>query len=392
MRERKESTLGVHGRQPHPRGAVTTPIHQTSTFQLADAAEVDAVYEGRATGDVYSRYSNPTVASAADRVAALEGAEAGVAVASGMAAITAVVLACVPAGGRVVANEDLYGGTRKLFGFLRERFGITVDTFPSADNVAMRHALRTRADLLFLETPTNPTLRLVDLAAAVEAARGVGVVSAVDSTFASPINSKPHGLGIDLVIHSGTKYLGGHADITAGAVVGRKAHVAKVDAVQSMMGPTLDPHAAFLLERGIKTIALRVKACNANAQRMAEHLATHPAVSKVHYPGLPSHPQYALAKRQMPGGCGGLLSFDLASFDDAKRFLDGLQVVRNAASLGGVESLCSLPLQQSHRGQPQRVLDASGIVPGTVRMALGVEDGDDLVADVDRALAALQKR
>ncbi|MFA5862935.1 MAG: PLP-dependent transferase, partial [Candidatus Thermoplasmatota archaeon] len=261
-----------------------------------------------------------------------------------------------------------------------------------AEPQALRAALRMPTDLCYLETPTNPTLRLVDLKASAEAARAAGVVTVVDSTFASPVNSKPHALGIDIVIHSATKYLGGHGDLTAGVVCGTKALVSKVHDVGKLLGPTLDPHASFLLERGLKTLPLRVKAANENAQTLAEHLARHAAVHAVHYPGLASHPQHALAKRQMPGGYGGVLSFDVATFEQAKKFLDRLRVVRNAASLGGVESLCSLPYQQSHRGQPKDVLARSGITEGTVRLAIGVEDAADLIADVDQALAGLGKR
>lgn len=388
-----EATTGVHGRQRATRGPLTTPIHQTSTFILEDAADVDEVYEGRREGDVYTRYSNPTLASAADRVAALEGAAAGLVVASGMAAISSTVMALVGAGGRVVANEDLYGGTTRLFRELSARFGVRVETFPSDDVEAMRRLLRERTDLLYLETPTNPTLRLVDLAAAAEAARAAGVVAVVDSTFATPINSKPHKhMGIDLVIHSATKYLGGHADILAGAVVGSKEHVKRVDMMSRSLGGTLDPHAAFLLERGLKTCAIRVKTANANAQGIAEYLAGHPAVTKVHYPGLASHPQHELAKRQMPGGYGGVVSFDLSSLAEAKVFLDGLRVIRNAASFGGVESLAMISVQQSHRGLPPELLAKSGITPGTVRLAIGIEDAADLVADVERALASVGKR
>ena len=388
-----ESTLGVHGRRPGKPGPITTPVYQTSTFVLESAAHVDDIYEGRVAGDVYSRYSNPTLASAADRVAALEGAEAGLVVASGMAAISGAVLAFVGAGGRIVANEDLYGGTHRLFQDLSARFGVRLDTFPSADTDALRELLREPADVVYLETPTNPTLRLVDLAAASELARAAGAVSIADSTFASPVNAKPHrDLGVDLVVHSATKFLGGHADITAGAVAGSAAHVKRVDLMARSLGGTLDPHAAFLLERGLKTVALRVNACNANALRLAEHLEAHPAVRKVHYPGLASHPQHALAKRQMPGGFGGVLSFDLAGFDEAKAFLDGVRVIRNAASLGGVESLAMISVQQSHRGLPDALLARSGITRGTVRLSVGVEDIADLLADVDRALAPLVKR
>lgn len=387
-----EATLGVHGRQPRIRGPITTPIHQTSTFALDDADDVDAVYDGRREGHVYTRYTNPTLASAADRIAALEHAEAGLVSASGMAAISATVLTFVPAGGRIVANEDLYGGTLKLFRELAARFRVRVDTFPSAEVATLRAHLQEHADLLYMETPTNPTLRLVDLAEAARAAREAGVVSVADSTFASPINGKPLSFGIDLVLHSATKYLGGHADLTAGALAGRAELVRRIDATQRAFGGVLDPHAAFLLERGLKTLAMRVRTANANAQRVAEHLAAHPVVRKVHYPGLPSHPQHALAKRQMPGGSGGVVSFDLAGLEEARRFLDALRIIRNAASLGGVESLAMISVQQSHRGLPPDVLARCGITPGTVRLALGVEDADDLVADVDRALGKVEKQ
>lgn len=381
-----ERTRSVHGPRPHERGSLATPIHQTSTFSLGSAQEVDDAYEGRVQADVYTRYSNPSLASVAERLAELESAEAACVSASGMAAISGTLLAFVGAGGRVVATQDLYGGTRRLLDELAARFRVRVDFVDGRDPGAIEAALRTPADLLVLETPTNPTLRLVDLAGAARLARAAGVVSAVDSTFATPVNTRPHELGVDLVIHSATKYLGGHSDLMAGVVCGAAGHVARVAAIQRLLGPVLDPQAAFLLERGLKTLPLRVRAANANAQRVAEALEAHPVVQRVHYPGLASHPQHDLARRQMRG-FGGVLGFDLASFAQAKRFLDALRVVRNAASLGGVESLCSLPLQQSHRSQPEAVLAANGIVPGTVRLALGVEDAEDLVADVSQALA-----
>ena len=369
-----------------------TPIHQTSTFVLESAGDVDDVYEGRRAADVYTRYSNPSLRSVESRLAALERTESALVLGSGMAAITTALLAHVRAGGRIVATEDLYGGTLNVFRQLQERFGVRIDYVATTDPEALRAALRAPADVVYLETPTNPTLRLVDLEASAEIARAAGVVSMVDSTFATPVNTRPHELGVDLVLHSATKYLGGHSDLSAGAVCGAKEAIARVVPMHRLVGAVLDPHAAFLLERGLRTLPLRVHAANANAQKVAEHLATHPAVARVHYPGLASHPQHALAKRQMPAGCGGLLSFDLPTFEDAKRFMDGLQVIRNAASLGGVESLVSLPVQQSHRKQPAEVLARSGITPGTVRMAMGIEDPADLIADVERALAGLGKR
>lgn len=391
-RPQGERTTSVHGRDEPRPGSLVMPIHQTSTFVLESAQDVDDVYEGRREADVYTRYSNPSLRSVESRLAALERTESALVLGSGMAAITAAVLANVGAGGRIVATADLYGGTLNLFRQLQERFGVRVEPVPTTEPEALRAALRTPADLVYLETPTNPTLKLVDLQASAEIARAAGVVTMVDSTFASPVNTRPHDLGVDLVLHSATKYLGGHSDLTAGAICGTRDRIARIVPLQRLLGAVLDPHAAFLLERGLRTLPLRVRAANENAQRMAEYLATHPAVARVHYPGLPSHPQHALAKRQMPTGCGGLLSFDLATFEDAKRFMDGLRVVRNAASLGGVESLVSLPVQQSHRRQPAEILASSGITPGTVRMAMGIEDAADLVADVERALAGLGKR
>lgn len=383
-----DRTASVHGPDAPQRGSLTTPIHQTSTFILESAEDVDDIYEGRRAGDVYSRYSNPTVASVERRVAQLEGCAEGLALASGMAAVSMTVLAFVPQGGRIIANADLYGGTLNLFKMLAERQGVRVDHVPTTDPAALRAALREPADLVFLETPTNPTLRLVDLRAAAEAARAAGVVTVCDNTFASPVNCRPHSLGVDLVVEAATKYLGGHADLTAGVVAGSREHVARVRNVAKLLGPTLDPHCAFLVERGLKTLPLRVRANNENAQRVAEALTRNAAVSRVNYPGLPTHPQHALAKAQMPGGYGGVLSFDVASFALAKRFLNNIRLVRNAASLGGVESLCSLPYQQSQRGQPKTKLDASGITEGTIRLAVGVEDADDIIADVEQALAA----
>lgn len=391
-RPQGERTTSVHGHEEPRKGPLVTPIHQTSTFVLADAEDVDAVYEGRSAGDVYTRYSNPSTAAVEAKLAALERTEAALVSASGMAACATTILAHVGAGGRVVATEDLYGGTINLLRVLQQRFGVRVETVPTTDPEALRAALRReRADLVWLETPTNPTLRLVDIKASAEAAREAGVASAVDSTFASPVNTRPHELGVDLVVHSATKYLGGHSDLSAGAVCGTRGSIQRIGALHRLLGPVLDPHAAFLLERGLRTLPLRVQAANENAQAMAEHLSTHPAVRRVNYPGLPAHPQHALARAQMRG-FGGLLSFDLATFEEAKRFVDGLRLVRNAASLGGVESLVSLPVQQSHRRQPPEVLATAGITPGTVRLALGVEDAADLLADVDRALGGLGKR
>jgi len=387
----REATKSVHGDDTGPReGPVTTPIAQTSTFGFLDTQAIDDLYEGRREGHAYSRYSNPTVASAARRVAVLEGGEAGILTASGMGAVTAIVLAHAKAGGRILAVQDTYGGTTALFERILPRFGVRVDRFPTADAKSLERALADGgADLVWLESPTNPTLRLVDLDAVSAIARDAGVPTAIDSTFASPINAKPLAHGIDVVMHSATKYLGGHADLTLGAIVASRKRLAAIEAVARTLGATPDPHAAFLLERGLKTLELRVKRANANAQSLAEWLERHPKVARVHYPGLLSHPQHALARRVMPGGGGGVVSFDLKAGTKAAAvaFADALRLVRNAASLGGVESLVTLPVVQSHRSLSPQQLAASGITPGTVRLACGVEDVGDLRADLDQALA-----
>ncbi|MHB8604974.1 MAG: trans-sulfuration enzyme family protein [Thermoplasmatota archaeon] len=404
-RNRGPSTTAIHGDERGSRaGPTVTPIAQASTFAAESTQAFDDIYEGRRAGYVYSRYANPTCEAVAHKIALLERAEACIVTASGMGAISATVLAFAKAGGRIVSTQDLYGGTASFFANTLARLGVRVDYVPTTDTKAIERALRSepaqrdgaerasvsseRPQLLYLESPTNPTLRLVDLKAAAAAARAAGVPSVVDSTFATPVNSRPHELGIDVVVHSATKYLGGHSDITAGAIVGSHARIAEILPTVKSLGPTLDPFAAFLLERGLKTLAPRVRAANANALALAQFVERQPKVERVHYPGLSSHPQHALARAQMPGGFGGLVSFDVAGGKAAAaRFVDALEIAKNAASLGGVDSLVSLPVVQSHRNWSPERLAASGIAPGTVRFACGIEDTEDLLADVEQALA-----
>lgn len=386
-------TDAVHGsKRGNVEGPIATPVVRASTFTFDAAADIDAAYEGRNDAYIYTRYGNPTVASAAARLAVLEGGEACILTSSGMAAISTAALTFARSGGRILSSSVLYGGTANLFGKVMPRLGIKVEYFAPEDTKGLERLLTEGpADLVYVETPTNPTLKLVDLKAVGGLARTHGVTSMVDSTFASPVNSRPLALGIDVVMHSATKYLGGHCDLTAGALVARKDLITRLHDHQKLLGGSLDADSAYLLERGMKTVHLRVKAANANAQALAERLARHPKVSRVNYPGLASHPQHELAKAQMPGGFGGLLSFDLSpgTKEAGMRFMDALKIVKNAASLGGTESLVMLSVQQSHRNQPDAVLKTAGITPATVRLACGVEDTADLVADVERALAAI---
>ncbi len=383
-----DSTRAVHAPDQEREGPLVQPVVSSSTFLASSQAELDARYEGRSQGLLYTRYGNPTVAHAAAHLAALEGTDGAILCGSGMAAITLVILGLCKAGGRVVASGDLYGGTTRLFRTLLPRLGIAVDRFASDDVAGLGRLLESSADLVYLESPTNPTLRLCPLEEMAALARGRGVPTAVDSTFATPILCKPARLGVDVVLHSATKFLGGHSDLLGGAVCASGAHLATLEATHRMTGALLDPHAAFLLDRGIKTLALRVACASANALHLSHVLGAHEKVTRVHYPGHPSHPQHALARRLLAGGYGGVLSFDLGGGEPAaRRFADALGLVRNAASLGGVESLVTLPVVQSHRGQSEEELARSGISTGTVRLSIGIEDVRDLEADLLQALA-----
>ncbi len=381
-------TTAVHGAARGPRrGPLVEPVALTSTYSAASTQEIDDVYDGRAAGHVYSRYSNPTVDAVAAKLAALEGTDGAVLASSGMAAISLVCLAFAGAGSRIVVQEDVYGGTAAFFRSVAPRLGMRVDSFPTTDARAFEVALDAApTTLAYLESPTNPTLRLPDVAACAAIARARGVITVIDGTFASPVNSRPHALGADVVVHSATKYLGGHSDLMAGVACADEPLLGRLRALHAITGAILDPHAAFLLDRGLKTLHLRVERSNANAMRLARFIEARPDVRRVHYPGLASHPQHDLARRQMPGGFGGVLAFDLASREAAYRFADALRVVRNAASLGSVESLVSLPVVQSHRAWTDEERARRGIAPGTVRLSVGVEDEADLLADVEQAL------
>lgn len=365
-----------------------TPIHQASTFDFESVEAMDAWYEGRVPGFHYTRYGNPTLAAVEARIAALEGAEVAEVTGSGMGAITEAILAFASAGDRIVATEGVYGGTFGLFTKLLPRFGIRTQFVGPEDPEALRAALREPAAIVYVETPSNPTLRLADLDAFAGIARDHGAVTIVDNTVATPLSTRPLEMGCDVVVHSATKAMGGHCDLSAGAIATSRAHMARVTPVHRVLGSVLDPHAAFLLERGLKTLELRNTRMSENALAVATALEADTKVRRVHYPGLASHPQHKLAARQMRAGFGGLLAIELAGRAEAFRFANALRVFHNAASLGGVDSLVSVPVVMSHRGIPDKDLAAMGIGPGTVRLSVGVEPEADLLADVRRALAA----
>ena len=383
-----DSTIAIHAGEEkfHVGGPVGTPISRTSTFAFGSTKEMKRWAEGKSSAYIYTRYGNPTLAIAEQKIAALEGAEAAVVAASGMAAISSALLSVLKTGDELIATRQLYGGSYRLMRDLFPRLGIGVRHVES-DLAGIERLVSPRTKALYIETPTNPTLRLVDLEKAVEFAKEWGLISLIDNTFASPVLQKPIEMGYNLVLHSATKYLAGHSDVIAGAVAGSRLLVDRVRDNVIYLGGSMDPGAAFLLIRGMKTLGVRMKRQCENAMIVAKYLARHPKVAGVHYPGLTSHPDHRLAKRQMKG-FGAMLAFDLkGGLGAARRFCDRVRVFLLAASLGGVESLVVLPIYSSHYRMSQTELRAAGVEPGTVRVSVGLEDAKDLIEDLRQALA-----
>jgi cystathionine gamma-lyase/cystathionine beta-lyase/cystathionine gamma-lyase/homocysteine desulfhydrase len=373
------NTVCIHaGQVPDPStGAIITPIYQTSTY-VQDAL-------GKHKGYEYARTQNPTRAALEANLAAMEGGVAGFAFASGMAA-TGAVMTLLQSGDHVVVTDNTYGGTYRLFERVLRKYQLDFSYVDSSDVQAIAEAIRPATRMLFLETPTNPVLRLTDLAAACEVAHARGVFVVVDNTFASPYVQRPLEFGADLVVHSTTKFLNGHSDSVGGAVVAvRDEHVEWLRFVQNAEGAILGPMDAWLVLRGTKTLPIRMERHNANAQVLAEYLAAHPKVTQVYYPGLPSHPQHALARRQMRG-FGGLISFQLGSLERARTLLDNVRLMALAESLGGVETLISHPASMTHASVPADRRQQIGITDDMVRVSVGIEDVADLQDDLAQAL------
>jgi cystathionine beta-lyase/cystathionine gamma-synthase len=386
VKERGPGTTSVHGGLEAPRGPLTTPIVQTATFAFASSAEMRRYLEGDPELFLYTRFANPTVRELEEALAALEGAEAALALSSGMAAMTTAVLSAARAGDEVLASASLYGGTVRLLADLLPRLGIASRFLNVADLARVGRLAGERSRLLIVESPTNPTLEIVDLAAVCASAHERSLVVVTDNTFATPILQRPLALGADLIMHSLTKALAGHSDLVGGALAGSRERIDAARGTMKVLGGCMDPHAAFLARRGLKTLHLRVERQCANAMALARRLEGHPAVRKVRYPGLPSHPGHEIARRQM-AAFGGLVTLELSGgLPAAERFYDRLRLVARAASLGGVESLASLPVHTSHYGLSAEALREAGVDPGMVRLSLGVEDAADLIADVERAL------
>jgi cystathionine gamma-synthase len=375
---------GVNLKKRH--AAMAQPIYQTSTFQVSDSDQ-----QLRTTGSdmYYTRYGNPTHTAVEQAIADLEGTDTALLFSSGMTAISTSILALVKSGDHIVAQRDLYGGVTKFLSNWASRFGIETTFVDTTDYDQHARAIRPNTKLLYLESPTNPTLRVVDLHRASAIAREHGLITLIDSTFATPINTRPAEFGIDLVLHSGTKYLGGHTDLICGVAAGRRDLIDKIRETRTTLGGVMDPHAAFLLLRGMKTLAVRVERQNQSALRIAEFLTRHSQVRSVNYPFLQGHPQRALAMEQMKGG-GGLLSFEVeGSGEDARKVSESLQLFTLAPSLGGVESLVSIPVLTSHLMISAEHREKMGINEQLVRLSVGIENTDDLIADLNQALATV---
>jgi cystathionine gamma-synthase len=385
-------TRAVHGGEPreHPYDALTQPIAQTATYTFADTAELVGYMSGQIEREEYGRYGNPSVRAVEQKVAALEGVEDAVAFSSGMAAVTSTILALIKSDSHVVLFADCYRRTRQFVTGFLAKFGVSHSLVPPGDLDALERVLSDKTRLVISEMPTNPYLSCLDLERLGEVVRRSSrAKTLIDSTFATPINLRPAELGIDLVVHSATKYLAGHNDVLAGVVAGNSGLIGLVRELRHVFGAVLDPHAAYLVARGIKTLGLRVAQQNASAQAMAELLERHPKIARVWYPGLASHPHHAIAKRIM-SGFGGVVTFEVrGGLEACGKFIDALRVPRIGPSLGGVESLVEQPALMSYFELTTAEREAVGIKDNLVRYSVGVEDTGDLLRDLEHALKTL---
>jgi cystathionine beta-lyase/cystathionine gamma-synthase len=367
-------------------GPVAMPIYQTSTFEVTDNDE-----QLRTTGSdrYYTRYGNPTNTAVEKTVAALEGVDAALTFASGMGAVTTTLMALLRSGDHIVAQRDIYGGVNKFLSQWLPKMGIETTFVDTTHYEQHAQAIRPNTKLLYLESPTNPTLRVVDFRKVAAIAREHKLISMIDSTFGTPINQRPAESGIDLIMHSGTKYLAGHTDLICGVIAGRQELIDLILQTRTTLGNCMDPHASWTLLRGLKTLAVRVARQNKNAQRVAEFLLEHAKVRSVHYPFLKNHPQHALAREQMSGG-GGMVTFEVeGSGEDARRVTEAMRLFTLAPSLGGVESLVSIPVLTSHLTVPAEERRRMGITEQMIRLSVGIENADDLIADLHHALEAI---
>jgi len=383
------ATRAVHaGEAPCPAtGALDTPIYQSTTFVSANADEMAAVYGEEKSGFMYTRYGNPTIRALEQKLAVLEGGEAALATASGMAAVSSAILGYVQTGDHVVAAQSIYGASYNFLNKKLPRMGASATFVASPDVEDFEKALRPNTRLVYFETPSNPVLEIIDIAAVAQMASSRGIPTIMDNTFASPALQQPLALGITVVVHSATKYLCGHGDAMGGAIIGPRDYISLLlHEVIRDFGGVISPFNAWLILRGIHTLHLRMPAHCSNAQKIADFLAAHPKVERVNYPGLPRHPGHAIARKQM-SAFGAMISFEVqGGYEGGKRVMDGVKLFVRAASLGDTRSLIVHPASTSHRAVPADDRRAIGISDGLVRLSVGIEAAEDLIADLDQAL------
>ena len=384
------STRAVHGGErggrPRVSDSITTPIVQSATYWFRDTQEVIAYQEGRHPSFEYGRYGNPTTRALEEKLCELEGGEDCVVSASGMNSVTTLLLALLPRDGHLVTTHDCYRRTRQFIQTLLPKLGIRTTVVDPADHEGLERALEAGASLFFSESPTNPYLRVVDIPRVAELCHRRGAIAVIDSTFATSVNQQALSLGADLVLHSATKYLGGHNDVLGGALIGGRERIKAIRDLHGVLGGVIDPHAAYLILRGVKTLALRVERANHNAVAIARYLEQHRRIERVHYPGLESHRDHEVAKRQMQG-FGGVVSFEVrGTLESASKFIDALRIPYIAPSLGGVESLVEQPTIVSYWDKTPAERAELGIRDNLVRYSCGVKDTDDLIRDIEQAL------
>jgi methionine-gamma-lyase len=388
MHKGKFATKAVHaGQPPDPvTGGVSVPIYASSTFIFQNAEQGAARFAGKESGYIYSRLGNPTVRALEESIAALEGGEDARVTASGMAAISTATMSVVKKGDHILAGDSLYGGTHKVFTDILKAYGVECSLVDTSNLAAVEKAIKPNTKLLYIETPSNPMMTLTDLKAVAKIARKRGIMTMVDNTFMSPYLQRPIEHGIDVVVHSITKSLSGHSDVLGGAIVGTKAFLKAMDPLYKNMGANLGPFEAWLTLRGIKTLHVRMQRQTESAEKIAKWLEEHPKIEWVKYPGLKSHPQHALAKRQMDG-FGSMMSFEVKGGVEAgRRVMNNVKLCGLAVSLGAVETLISHPSSMTHAIIPREDRLKSGITDGLVRLSVGIEDVDDIIEDLDQAL------
>ncbi len=389
MRKNSIYTKAVHAgddRSAH-YGALSVPIYPASVYAFSDANEGSAIHNEEKDGYYYGRLGNPTQRALEAVIVDLENGESALSLASGMAAISAVIFTVVKSGEHIVAPQSMYATTTNFLHHIKERFGIET-TFVDATNAEnYRAAIRPETKLFWIETPTNPLVLITDIEAVTSIAREHDIATVADNTFATPYNQRPLDLGVDVVIHSATKYLGGHSDLTAGVLVGKSEVIeAARHGANKFYGGNIAPQVAWLVIRGIKTLALRMERHNVNAFAIANMLGDHPKVKAVYYPGLESHPNHEIARRQMPGGYGGMIGVDLGTIEAGKTFANSVRLCTLATSLGGVETILQHSASMTHAAIPREDRLKAGITDGLIRLSVGVEDVDDLIADLTQAL------